>query len=140
MNGDFSIKVTDSRVCEGCKEKNWCKKDCDSYKFELGTEELGDYFSSNLEKGEIIVIHENLGSVVFGYYDGIEPFEDTSIIKVTNARTYDSEVKKLGTYVVPITDDLLDISIGKEAVVDTLRKRLPGMSRFFRTIRRLRHR
>ncbi len=140
MNGDFSIKVTDSRVCEGCKEKNWCKKDCDSYKFELGTEELGDYFSSNLEKGEIIVIHENLRPVVFGNYNGIEHLGDATTIKISNAHIYDGEVKKLGTYVVPITDDLSDISIGKEASVDTLRKRLPGMSRFFRTIRRLKHR
>jgi len=140
MSGNSEVIIVDSRVCEGCKEANFCKKDCDSYKFELGTEELGDYFSSNLEKGEMIVIHENLRPVVFGDYNGIEKLGDANAIRISNAHTYDGEVKKLGTYVVPITDDLLDISIGKEASIDTLRKRLPGMSSLLRTIGRLRHR
>jgi len=133
MNGDSSIKVTDSRVCESCKEKNWCKKDCDSYKFELGTEEIESYLSDL--NGEIIAVHKNLKPVVVGYCNGIEHLGDVAAIRIANAHTYDGKIKKLEeNYMMSITEDVIDISVGKEAVGDELRKRIPKPNEFINTI------
>ena len=129
---DFGITITDSRVCEGCREANWCKKDCDSYKSTLGPKEVGSYLSGS--EGEIIVIHKNFEPIIFGDYGGIETLEDgETAIKVENAHTYNGGIKKLGEYTL-LTEYLSNISIGEEAVTETLRKRIPGMSRFLNMV------